>query len=133
MKDEVKAVGGQTIRRLDCLLPTAFLFILHPSAFILSLKARRVSLRRLARLPEGVAFERLDGSRLVEVYNCVELLGELRVEVVAQPLGLRSVDDADGALQARLAQKLARRAPFTKVQHEARRARVVKERLVATL
>src|SRR2546423_15612626 len=125
MKDEVKAVGGQTIRRLDCLLPTAFLFILHPSAFILSLKARRVSLRRLARLPEGVAFERLDGGRLVEVYNCVELLGELRVEVVAQPLGLRSVDDADGAFEPRLAQKLPRGSSVAPAQKEARRARLV--------
>src|SRR5690606_4927871 len=49
----------------------------------------------------------------------VELFGQLGVEVVADPLGARPVDDADGALQPRLPQRLAqfgafRRAPVVK-------------------
>src|SRR5215218_6490133 len=72
------------------------------------LNSRRVGLGRLvSRLPVRLPFERLDGRRLVEVEHGVELLGELRVEVVAQALGLGPVDDADGALEPGRAQELA--------------------------
>src|SRR5215203_709454 len=96
------------------------------------LNSRRVGLGRLvSRLPVRLAFERLDGRRLVEVEHSVELLCKLRVEVVAQPLGLRAVDDADGALQSRQAQKLARLSLLAQVDHKIPDARLVKERLVA--
>src|SRR2546423_5370829 len=132
-KAEGRKQYSKTARRLGCLLLSAFCLLVHPSAFILVLKARRVSLRRLARLPGGAAFERLDGARLVEVYDCVELLRELRVEVVAQPLCLRSVDDADGALEPRLPQKLASAAPVAQVQKEARESPLVEKRFLASL
>src|ERR1044071_458110 len=59
------------------------------------LNPRRIRFGRLAGLPVCAAFERLDRRRLVEMQHGVELLGEARVEVVAQPLGLGAVDDAD--------------------------------------
>ena len=50
-------------------------------------------------MPAGGALQRGDGGRLVEVDDPVELVGQRGVEVVAQALGLGSVDDADGPLQ----------------------------------
>src|SRR5215210_7633313 len=50
-----------------------------------NLKSRRIRLGRLlTRLPVRLALQRLDGRRLVEVEDGVELLRELRVEVVAE-------------------------------------------------
>src|SRR5688500_7692626 len=96
------------------------------------LNSRRVGFGRLlARLPVRLAFERLDRPRLVEVEHGVELLGEARVEVMAQPLGLRAVDDADGALQPRPCQEVARRSLLAEVEHEALDTGLVEQSLVA--
>src|SRR5205085_10059858 len=51
---------------------------------------------RLARLPQCVPLQRLYGVRLIQVDHCSKLFGQARVEVVALPLGLRQIDDADG-------------------------------------
>src|SRR3977135_4390711 len=55
----------------------------------------------LARFPFSGGFERLDRPCLIEMKYCVELVRQPRVEIVALPLGLRSVDDADRALEPR--------------------------------
>src|SRR4051812_30555429 len=65
-----------------------------------ALHPERVGLGQLAGLPLAGALERLDGGRLIEVDDRVELRAHARVEVVRDPLGLRAVDDADRTLQA---------------------------------
>jgi hypothetical protein len=59
----------------------------------------------------------------------VELAGEARLEVVARPLGLRSVDDPDRTLEQGPAQRVGRRAAG--VEQEAVLAGLVEEPLVA--
>src|SRR5918992_4192351 len=59
----------------------------------------RIRLRQLSLLPLARALERLHGLRLVDMDHGVELLGERRVEVVREALGLGPVDDADRALE----------------------------------
>jgi hypothetical protein len=61
---------------------------------------RHRSLSRSPQLPCG-ALQRLEGASFVEVDHGVELVGNPRAEVVALPLGLRSVDDVDGPFQPR--------------------------------
>src|SRR5207244_2829535 len=56
---------------------------------------------------------------------------QTRLEIVAHPLGLRQVDDADGPLQARLAQTARRLAEVPQAQEELRGAGAVEQRLVA--
>src|SRR5438552_856771 len=68
------------------------------------LDRERIGLRHLARVPPRGALEGLDGARLVEVQHGVELLGQPRAEVVARALGVRTIDHADGPLEAGAAQ-----------------------------
>src|SRR5712691_1980804 len=56
---------------------------------------RHLGLRRADPL------QRLHRAGLVDVDDRVELLGQAGVEVVAEPLGLRPIDDADRALEER--------------------------------
>src|SRR5437879_9836791 len=73
-----------------------------PMQFLLY--AGRVCLPGFAGIPLGGTLERLDGARLVEMKNGVELVGKSGFEVVTEALGFGPVNDADGALEARLAQ-----------------------------
>ena len=73
----------------------------------------RVRLGHLSGVPSRCEIERLHGGRLVEVDDRVELLRKAGLEVVAGPLGLGSVDHADGALEARLARSLGQERMLT--------------------
>ena len=68
-----------------------------------------------------------------EPHICVELLRQRGIEIVAGELGLRVVDHADRALQARVSKTRAqlRRAPFPQVHQESVDAAVAAEPLVA--
>src|SRR5438045_599924 len=68
-------------------------------------ETRRVRLLQLARLPGRYPLQRLDGRGHVEVDHGVELLGQPGVEVMAEPFRLGQVNDPNGPLQARLAQR----------------------------
>ena len=65
----------------------------------------------------------------------VELLGQLRLEVVARQLRLRPVHHADGALQPRFRQRLAQLRPVrpAPVHQAPRHARSPEQRLVAVV
>jgi hypothetical protein len=63
-----------------------------------------VRFRRLAGIPAGGSVERLDRARPIQVDQGVELTRKMRLEVVAQPLGFRSVDNADRPFQPDLIQ-----------------------------
>ncbi len=54
----------------------------------------------------GRRVEGLHGGGLVEVDHGVELVGDLRVEVVTHPLGARAVDHPDRALEPRRGERL---------------------------
>src|SRR5204863_5575531 len=79
--------------------------------------------------PLGAVLQGLDGARLVDVHDGVELGGEARLEVVALPLRVGPVDDPDRALEERLGEDGAPVAAAGE-QEEARDARRVEERLV---
>ena len=64
----------------------------------------RIGFRYFCAVPHRTAFQRLDRPGVVEVDHGVELVGQPRVEVVAEAFGLGPVDDADRALEPRLAQ-----------------------------
>src|SRR4051812_856835 len=64
-----------------------------------SSNAPRIGVGKLARLPPARALQRLERMRLVDVYDGVELVGDPRVEVVRDALGLGAGDDADRALK----------------------------------
>jgi Glycosyl transferases group 1 len=85
-----------------------------------------VGLRGLAELPALVALERLDGAGDIDVDQRVELAGGACREVVALALGRRAVDDADRALEARLAQRTATVARGQWAEQEGGDARGVK-------
>src|SRR5918999_3269278 len=51
---------------------------------------------------------------------------------MAYTLRIRTIDNADGALEPRLAQARCRRVPFMQDNHEARHFRVMKCQLIAT-
>ena len=51
-------------------------------------------------MPARAPLERLHGVRPVDVHHGVELTGDVGVEPVALTLGLGSIDDAHGALEA---------------------------------
>ena len=59
-----------------------------------------------------------NGGRAVEVEHGVELPRQDGVEVVAEALGLRLVDDADGALQPRVRERLDRPPALAEIEHE---------------
>src|SRR5205823_2546449 len=61
----------------------------------------------LAPRPAGGSLQRFDRPCLIDVDDCVELVGQPRAKIVAPPLGLRAVDHADRALQPRRAQHLS--------------------------
>jgi hypothetical protein len=50
--------------------------------------------------------KRVDGSRFVEVNHYIELPGEFGIEVVADALRLRTVDNTDRSFESRLRQKI---------------------------
>src|SRR5215207_1827527 len=57
--------------------------------------SKRICLRHLACLPFGIDCQRLDGAGLIEMQNCVELLRQRRIEIMAQTFGCRPVDHSD--------------------------------------
>ena len=59
----------------------------------------RIGFRNLAAFPEAGALQWLDSARRVVVEDGVELLGDDGFEIVAEPLGLRSIDNTDRPLQ----------------------------------
>src|SRR4051812_18288912 len=63
---------------------------------------RRIGLRHLAWSGGREPLERFHRAGLVEVHHGVELLGQAGLEVVAHPLRVGPIDDADRALQTRL-------------------------------
>src|SRR5258708_29139482 len=75
-------------------------------------------LRKLACFPLFCGFERLDGARLIEMEYRVKLLGELRSEIVALPLGFGPVDHTDRPLEPRHAQLLHHHGAFVPDNHE---------------
>src|SRR3569832_1351324 len=92
----------------------------------------RERFRRLAWLPRGDVFERLDAARAVEMDDHVELLRQAGVEVVTRAFRLRPIDDADRAFQSGLReQRMHIRAALDR-QEETIDARFVKQRLVAS-
>src|SRR5439155_17865276 len=97
-----------------------------------SLYSGRVCLPGFACIPLGRPLERLDGARLVEMHHSVELIRQSGLEVMAPALGFGPVDDADGALQSRLAQVEHGLIPRSEVQQEARQTHVVKQRFITT-
>ena len=66
-----------------------------------TLDPTRISLRNFLRDPGSAGLERLESLRLIKMNHGIELLGELRAEIVAHALGFRQIDDADGTLQPR--------------------------------
>src|SRR5262245_19776384 len=82
---------------------------LVPGSTAPGLDGEGLRLGDLARIPPGRPLERLDGPRLVDVHDGVELIGQQRVEVVARALGVGTVDDADGPFEAGSAQCPCRR------------------------
>ena len=62
--------------------------------------------------------------------NGVELLGQAHPKVVTHPLGLRAVDDANCALEPRIAQRFSRRS-LSQQEEESTHPRVVEQPLVA--
>src|SRR5207237_1430227 len=99
-----------------------------PRARRRALDARWEGFRRLARRVRLAPVERLDRAGAIEVDEGVELLGRPRLEVVAQSLGLRPVDDADRPLQARRGERGGERAIAAHRQGEAGDARLVEQR-----
>lgn len=82
------------------------------------------------RLPPGRAFKRLNRPRLVKVHHGVELIRQSSVEVVAQTLGLGTVDHADGPLQPLRAQGRGELPVLACHEQEARQMRLVKKQFV---
>src|SRR3979490_1162555 len=66
-------------------------------------------LRELARFPLFGYIKWSDRPRLIEMEHCVELVGQLRAEIVALALGFRTVDPTDRALEPGRAQLLRQR------------------------
>src|SRR5690242_19765731 len=94
------------------------------------LERGREGLGQLAAFPLAGALERLDRARLVVMEDSVELLGEARREVVAEPLGLWLVHHADSALESRFAERRRYRTRRPEVEKEIGWP-VVERRLVA--
>jgi NAD(P)-dependent dehydrogenase (short-subunit alcohol dehydrogenase family) len=65
----------------------------------------RIGLRRLGVVPSRAALQRLDRPRDIDVDHRIELLGQLREEVVTLAFGLGPVDHADRTFEPRLAQQ----------------------------
>src|SRR5258708_7563619 len=63
--------------------------------------------------------------------DCIELLRQSHVEIVAPAFGLGAVNYSDRALQARLAQQFCRVVSLAQVQPETRNSRRVEKLLVA--
>ena len=70
------------------------------------LDSKRKRFGRLAGFPLRNGIQRLHRSGLIEVKHRVELLGQARVEVVARPLRIRTIDNADSALESRLTERV---------------------------
>src|SRR6476660_9790629 len=90
-----------------------------------------IRLRRLLPLlPARAALEGLEGARVVDVRDDVELGGQVGVEVVAVPFRLRAIDHTDRALEARLVEGPLH-ALDAQVEQEGRDADAVEERFRA--
>src|SRR5207237_5812383 len=63
------------------------------------LNPRRIRLRQLPCFPFGGRLQRLDRSALVKMNYRVKLLREIAKEVMTRALGLRTIDNANGAFQ----------------------------------
>src|SRR5204863_610920 len=86
---------------------------------------------RLGHATQARGVEWRDGARAVEPAVLVELARQHRLEVVARELGLRPVDDADRALEARLGEPAAELPLLAQREQEGRDARLVALALVA--
>src|SRR3954463_7707587 len=63
--------------------------------------ARRIGLGQVGLIARP-AFQRLQRRSFVDVEHGIELVGQTGAKIMARALGLRTIDDADGALQPRL-------------------------------
>src|SRR5205085_1953341 len=97
--------------------------------FIAPSHARRISLGQID-LVMRPALQRLERGGLVDVQHRVELRRQMRPEVVTYALGLGAIDYADGALEARLTERLPQR-PLAQEQQETFESHLVKHPLVA--
>lgn len=95
------------------------------------LDPRRERLGDFARRPHWRLLERLDGAGMIDVNDGVELLCEVGVKVVALPLRLRPIDDADRAFEQRTVRSCANGA-IVEFQQEPRNADAVEELFVAS-
>src|SRR4051812_26027372 len=91
---------------------------------------RRIRLGQLPAGPERRALQRLQRAGFVEVNEGVELVGEPGLKIVAPALGLGTVDDADGALEALCAEQAGRVVLGAQIKPELREAGGVEEFLV---
>ena len=71
-------------------------------------------------MPRFRLLQRLDRAGLVEVKNGVELSREIRLEVMADALGLGPVDHSDGSLETRFLEQLQLRSAVTEREEKAR-------------
>src|SRR5438105_594342 len=99
---------------------------IHPS------HGKRECLGHLACFRLRAVIQRLDGPRLIEVKNGVELIAQSCLEIMARALGRRAVDDADRTLEARTAQSFVRRVIGPPGQQETCREPRVEQRLPAS-
>src|SRR6516162_9721337 len=90
----------------------------------------RIRLGNFSGLPLRCPLQRLDGASFVVMQNDIELLRELRVEIVARALRSRQIDDANGTLQERLLQGRCSLFPLTETKEKIRSTHLVEERLV---
>src|SRR3712207_6232392 len=75
----------------------------------------------------------LNSTRRIDVDQGVKLLGEARLEVVTLALAFGKVDDADGALEARLPEDLRQLSVISERKQEFAEAGIVKKIGVAAL
>ena len=87
----------------------------------------RIGLRGFPDLPHGRPFERLQRRAVINVDHAVELIGEVRIEVVASKLGLRAVDHADRPMPPWLAQTLCECIVKASSQEEPRVTNLVED------
>src|SRR5436305_1521680 len=75
-------------------------------------------LGRLALLPPGAVLERLDGPRVVQVDQSVELVGQSSLEVVADSFGVGAIYNPYSALEPLLSKGIDGRAGIAQQEQE---------------
>src|SRR2546427_344703 len=123
--------GAETQRPIENSLWVFAPLVQRGSAGVSLLQAVRERLRRFARTPPRSNLQRFHRSSLIEVYHRLELVGEPRVEVVADPLRFREIDHSNRALKLRCAQYLREKPVVPKEGHELRYLDLVKQGFIA--